>query len=56
MNSWLPDAHGKASTPVSAFMSSILLPLALYIIFKLKIIVDTMIGSSDFTNNILLGF
>ncbi len=56
MNSWLPDAHGKASTPVSAFMSSILLPLALYIIFKLKIIVDLMLANSDFTNNILLWF
>jgi len=56
MNSWLPDAHGKASTPVSAFMSSILLPLALYIIFKLKIIVDTLIWSGNFTSNILLGF
>jgi len=56
MNSWLPDAHGKASTPVSAFMSSILLPLALYIIFKLKVIVDLMLKSPDFTNNILLWF
>ena len=56
MNSWLPDAHGKASTPVSAFMSSILLPLALYIIFKLKIIVDLMLWTSVFTNNILLAF
>ncbi len=56
MNSWLPDAHGKASTPVSAFMSSILLPLALYIIFKLKIIVDVMLWSTNFTNNILLWF
>jgi len=56
MNSWLPDAHGKASTPVSAFMSSILLPLALYIIFKLKIIVDSMLWNSFFTNNILLSF
>ena len=56
MNSWLPDAHGKASTPVSAFMSSILLPLALYIIFKLKLIVDTLLWNSGFTNNILLWF
>ena len=56
MNSWLPDAHGKASTPVSAFMSAILLPLALYIIFKLKIIIDTLIWNSYFTNNILLWF
>ncbi len=56
MNSWLPDAHGKASTPVSAFMSSILLPLALYIIFKLKIIVDILLNTADFTNNVLLAF
>ncbi len=56
MNSWLPDAHGKASTPVSAFMSSILLPLALYIIFKIKVIVDLMLGSNLFTNDILLTF
>ena len=56
MNSWLPDAHWKASTPVSAFMSSILLPLALYIIYKLKIIVDIMLWSVEFTNNILLWF
>lgn len=56
MNSWLPDAHWKASTPVSAFMSAILLPIALYVIYKLKIIVDTMLWNSNFTNNILLGF
>lgn len=56
MNSWLPDAHWKASTPVSAFMSAILLPIALYVIYKLKIIVDLMLWESTFTNNILLGF
>jgi len=56
MNSWLPDAHGKASTPVSAFMSSILLPLALYIVFKLKVITDLMLWNSSFTNNVLLAF
>jgi len=56
MNSWLPDAHWKASTPVSAFMSAILLPIALYVIYKLKIIVDLMLWSPTFTDNILLGF
>jgi len=56
MNSWLPDAHGKASTPVSAFMSSILLPLALYLIFRIKIIVDTMLWTTSFTNTVLLSF
>ena len=56
MNSWLPDAHWKASTPVSALMSSILLPLALYIIYKIKIIVDLMIWDQNFTNSIFLWF
>jgi len=56
MNSWLPDAHWKASTPVSAFMSSILLPLALYVIYKLKTIIDLMLWNTFFTNNILLTF
>lgn len=42
-NTWLPDAHGKAPSPVSAFMSSILLPLALYVIFRVKEILDMII-------------
>jgi hydrogenase-4 component B len=35
-------------------MSSILLPLALYVIIKLKIIVDSMIWNSNFTNTLLI--
>ncbi len=54
MHTWLPDAHWKAATPVSALMSSILLPLAIYIILKIKIIVDMMLWNSDFTNNVLI--
>ncbi len=56
MHTWLPDAHGKAATPVSALMSSILLPLAIYIIIRNKIIVDIMIWNPDFTNQVLLFF
>jgi len=56
MNSWLPDAHGRASTPVSAFMSSILLPLALYLVFRIKLIVDTMLQTPNFTDTVLLTF
>lgn len=54
MNTWLPDAHGKAPSPVSAFMSSILLPLALYVIFRVKQILDLIIPG--FVSNILLVF
>jgi len=56
MHTWLPDAHWKAATPVSAFMSSILLPLAIYIIIKIKIIVDIMLWSHVFTNDIIMFF
>lgn len=52
MNTWLPDAHGKAPSPVSAFMSSILLPLALYVIYRAKEILDIVIPG--FANQILL--
>lgn len=55
MNSWLPDAHGKGSTPISAFMSSILLPLAFYIILRAKSIIDVIIWP-DFTNTLLIIF
>jgi hydrogenase-4 component F len=52
MNTRLPDAHGKAPSPVSAFMSSILLPLALYVIYRAKEVTDTVIPW--FASNALL--
>lgn len=55
LNSWLPDAHGKWSTPVSAFMSSILLPLAFYMIIRCQDIVDFHLGF-DFTSKIIIFF
>lgn len=45
-NTWLPDAHWKWSTPISAFMSSILLPLAFYIILRSKNIIDIFLQNS----------
>ncbi len=50
LNTWLPDAHGSWPTPISATMSSILLPLAILYLFKIKNIVDILLKSSDFTN------
>jgi len=55
LNSWLPDAHGKGSTPISAFMSSILLPLAFYIITKAQWIIDLNLGY-NFTSKIMIFF
>ena len=55
MNSWLPDAHWKWSTPISAFMSSILLPLAFYMIIRAQSIVDVQIGP-DFSSKLMMFF
>jgi hydrogenase-4 component F len=55
LNSWLPDAHGKWSTPVSAFMSSILLPLAFYMIIRSQTIVDFYLNY-NFTSKIIIFF
>lgn len=56
MHTWLPDAHGKWSTPISALMSSILLPLALYILIRSKFIVDNILNDTTFTSNLFLMF
>ncbi len=50
LNTWLPDAHGSWPTPISATMSSILLPLAILYLYKIKNIVDIMLGDPSFTN------
>lgn len=55
LNSWLPDAHGKWSTPISAFMSSILLPLAFYMIIRSQAIIDFHLNS-DFTSKMMIFF
>lgn len=55
LNSWLPDAHGKWSTPISAFMSSILLPLAFYMITRSQAIIDFYLDS-DFTSKMMIFF
>jgi len=55
LNSWLPDAHGKGSTPISAFMSSILLPLAFYVIIRAQGIVDVYLDPS-FTSQMMIVF
>lgn len=55
LNSWLPDAHGKWSTPISAFMSSILLPLAFYMITRAQSIIDINLAS-NFTSKLMIFF
>lgn len=55
MHTWLPDAHSKAPTPVSALLSGILLSVAMYGVIRFKILVDANMGAS-FTSNLLILF
>lgn len=57
MHTWLPDAHGKAPTPISALLSGVLLNVALYALIRGKLIADVVVGS-HFTGTLLyiLGF
>ncbi len=36
MHTWLPDVHGKAPSPVSAIFSGVLLPVALYGVYRVS--------------------
>ncbi|TAK96120.1 hydrogenase 4 subunit F [Patescibacteria group bacterium] len=56
MHTWLPDAHSKAPSPISALFSGILLNVALAVIIRFKQIVDGVLGGSEWTNNFFLTF
>lgn len=53
LHSWLPDAHSQAPAPVSALMSGVLLPVAVYALIRFRVIA---IGSldPDYARNLLL--
>jgi hydrogenase-4 component F len=55
MHTWLPDAHSKAPSPISALLSGALLNCALFAILKFKLITDVVLGAS-FTQNLLVFF
>ena len=43
LHSWLPDAHSQAPAPVSALMSGVLLPVAVYALIRYRVIaVDSL--------------
>lgn len=57
MHTWLPDAHARAPSPISALMSGVLLNVALYSILRFKVIADGALGdASHFTNTLFLIF
>jgi hydrogenase-4 component F len=55
MHTWLPDAHSQAPTPVSAVLSGVLLPCALYAILRFHSIASAAVGP-EFSSNLLVLF
>ena len=55
MHTWLPDAHSKAPSPISAMLSGALLNCALLAILKFKSIADVVLGTA-FSQNLLIFF
>ena len=53
LHSWLPDAHSQAPAPVSALMSGVLLPVAVYALIRYRVIaVDSL--DPSFVRTLLL--
>ncbi|MBP6889233.1 MAG: hydrogenase 4 subunit F [Candidatus Moranbacteria bacterium] len=55
MHTWLPDAHGKAPSPISALLSGVLLNVALVSVLRFKGLVDLSIGQ-EFSSTLLMYF
>lgn len=56
MHTWLPDAHSKAPSPISAIFSAVLLNVALYAIIRFKYITDASFGSTEWTSQLFVIF
>ncbi len=56
MHSWLPDAHSKAPSPISAFFSGILLNVALYVIIRFQGLTNVALSDHTWTGNLFLIF
>lgn len=56
MHTWLPDAHSKAPSPISAIFSAVLLNVALYVILRFKYIADVSFAGTAWTGNLFLVF
>lgn len=55
LHTWLPDAHSQAPTPVSAVLSGVLLPCALYGIVRTHVIAVGTLGPA-YSSTLLIGF
>ncbi|HEU4913857.1 MAG TPA: proton-conducting transporter membrane subunit [Candidatus Saccharimonadales bacterium] len=55
MHTWLPDAHSKAPSPISALLSGVLLNVALVAILRFAAVANNAVGQS-FTQHLLIAF
>lgn len=55
MHTWLPDAHSKASAPISSLLSGVLLNVAFFAVLRFKLVVDLAIGK-DFSGRLFIFF
>lgn len=55
MHTWLPDAHSQALAPISALLSGVLLPTAIYAILRFAVIINVTIGAG-YSGNLLIFF
>ena len=56
LHSWLPDAHSKTPSPISALLSGVLLNVAFYAILRFKFLTDGSLGDSAWTEHFFLVF
>jgi hydrogenase-4 component F len=56
MHTWLPDAHSRTPSPISAALSGVLLNVALYAILRTRALVDLALGQSTWTSGFFLAF
>jgi hydrogenase-4 component F len=56
VHAWLPDALSKTPAPIAALLSSVLLPVSLFTLLRIKEVVDTALQGSDWTNRFFLVF
>lgn len=55
MHTWLPDAHSKAPSPISALLSGVLLNVALVAVLRFKGVADIAVGPG-FASSLLIYF
>jgi hydrogenase-4 component F len=56
MHPWLPDAHSRTPSPISACLSGVLLNVALYALLRSKAVVDLALGQDAWTSAFFTGF